>query len=35
MLLASIEPSDQGGRDERTFECPECAFAETVNVQYM
>jgi hypothetical protein len=34
MFLASIEPSDQTGRDQRTYECVECAFAETETVQF-
>jgi hypothetical protein len=34
MLLATIEPTDQIGRDARTFECAECAYAETVIVQF-
>lgn len=34
MLLASIEPTDQAGHDARTFECADCAFAETEIVQW-
>lgn len=29
MFLAYIEPADQAGCDQWTFECTECAFAET------
>lgn len=34
MFLARIEPTDQAGRDQRTYECVECAFAETETVQF-
>ena len=34
MFLASIEPSTQAGHDQRTYECMECAFAETEIVQF-
>jgi len=34
MLFAFVEPTDQLGHDARTFECTECAYAETVIVQY-
>jgi hypothetical protein len=34
MLLAFVEPTDQLGHDARTFECTECAYAETAIVQY-
>ena len=34
MLLSSIEPSEQDGHDERTFECSKCVYAETVVVQF-
>jgi hypothetical protein len=30
MFLSKIEPFEQGGRDERTFECSNCAYAEAV-----
>jgi len=33
MLLARIEPSDEADRDERTFECVQCAYAETTTVK--
>jgi hypothetical protein len=34
MFLSQIEPTEQDGYDERTFECTECAYAETVIVQF-
>jgi hypothetical protein len=34
MFLARIDPTDKVGEDERTFECNECAYAETVIVQF-
>jgi hypothetical protein len=34
MLLSQIEPTDQAGYDERTFECSECAYAETFTVKF-
>jgi hypothetical protein len=34
MLISQIDPSDQDGYDERTFECSECAYAETLIVQF-
>lgn len=34
MFLSLIEPTDQAGQDDRTFECPNCAFVETVSVKY-
>jgi len=33
MLLSRVEPSELVGRDERTFECAECAYAETTTVR--
>ena len=33
MLLSRVEPSDEVGRDERTFECAACAYAETTTVR--
>ena len=33
MLLARIEP-DKPDHDRRTFECPECAHAESIVVKY-
>jgi hypothetical protein len=33
-LLSRIEPSDQIDRDERTFECSLCAYAETTTVKF-
>jgi hypothetical protein len=34
MLLSQIEPCDEGGYDRRTFECTNCAYGETVIVQF-
>lgn len=34
MLLSRIEPSDEIDRDERTFECSRCAYAETTTVKF-
>ena len=34
MFLASIEPTDQAHLDQRTYECMDCAFAETETVQF-
>jgi hypothetical protein len=34
MLLSQIDPTDQEGYDERTFECSECAYAETVTIKF-
>jgi len=34
MLLGCIEPTDRAGEDVRTFECSECAYAETVIVEF-
>jgi len=34
MLLSQIEPTEQDGYDERTFECIKCAYAETIIVQF-
>jgi ribosomal protein S27AE len=34
MFLAQIEPSEQDGHDERTFECTKCAYAEIVIVKF-
>jgi hypothetical protein len=34
ILLSKIEPTDQDGYDERTFECTQCAYAETAIVQF-
>src|SRR5262245_43260276 len=33
MLLSLVELSDDVGRDERTFECAACAYAETTTVR--
>jgi len=33
MLLSRVEPSDEVGRDEHTFECAACAYAETTTVR--
>jgi hypothetical protein len=32
-MLSSIEPSDEANCDERTFECSQCAYAETMTVK--
>lgn len=34
MFLATIEPADLADYDERTYECMECAFAETETVRF-
>jgi hypothetical protein len=34
MFLSLIEPSDEIDRDERTFECSTCAYAETITVNF-
>src|SRR5262249_28275301 len=34
MFLSQVEPTGQDGYDERTFECSQCAYAETVIVQF-
>jgi hypothetical protein len=34
MFLSRIEPSDETGYDERTFECSLCAYAETTTVKF-
>jgi hypothetical protein len=34
MFLVCIEPTDDAGEDERTFECSKCAYAETVLVKF-
>ena len=34
MFLVCIEPTDDAGKDERTFECSKCAYAETVIVKF-
>jgi ribosomal protein S27AE len=34
MFLVRIEPTDDAGEDERTFECGKCAYAETVIVKF-
>ncbi|MGC1702289.1 MAG: hypothetical protein WA796_26775 [Pseudolabrys sp.] len=34
MFLVCIEPTDDAGEDERTFECSKCAYAETVIVKF-
>ena len=33
MLLTRIEP-DKSDHDRRTFECPECAYEESIVVKY-
>jgi hypothetical protein len=34
MFLSQIEPSTEVDHDARTFECPTCAYAETVTVKF-
>ena len=34
MFLSHIDPSDEAGYDERTFECTTCAYAETTTVKF-
>jgi hypothetical protein len=34
MFLVCIEPTDDAGEDERTFECSKCAYAETLIVKF-
>jgi hypothetical protein len=34
MFLSHIEPSQETGHDERTFECSLCAYAETAGVKF-
>ncbi len=34
LFLVRVNPTDQCGEDERIFECTECAYAETVTVQF-
>jgi hypothetical protein len=34
MFLADIEATDKVGQDRRTFECIDCAFAETEIAQF-
>ena len=34
MFLSLIAPSDEIDRDERTFECSTCAYAETITVNF-
>lgn len=34
MLLSRIEPSEEPGHDERTFECSLCAYAETTTIKF-
>ena len=34
MFLVCIEPTDNAGEDERTFECSKCAYAESVIVKF-
>jgi hypothetical protein len=33
MVLSRVEPSDVVGRDEHTFECAECVYAEMTTVR--
>jgi len=34
MFLVCIEPTDQAGHDQRTFECSTCAYVEVAVVKY-
>jgi hypothetical protein len=34
MFLVCIEPTDDAGEDERTFECSKCAYAEALIVKF-
>jgi len=34
MFLVCIEPTDDAGEDERTFECSKCAYAEMLIVKF-
>jgi ribosomal protein S27AE len=34
MFLAKLEPAEKEGRDERTFECAQCAYGERVIVKF-
>jgi len=34
MFLSFIEPTKNDGEEWRTFECMECAYAETVTVKF-
>jgi hypothetical protein len=34
LFLVSVNPTEKPGEDERIFECTDCAYAETVIVQF-
>ena len=34
MLLSRIEPTDKIDYDQQTYECPTCAYAETVTDEF-
>ena len=34
LFLAYIEPADDVGYEARTYECPMCAYGETVTVKF-
>jgi hypothetical protein len=34
LFLSRIEPTDQVGHEERTYECLMCAYEETVTVKF-
>jgi len=34
LFLACIEPADSDGYEDRTYECPMCAYGETVAVKF-
>jgi hypothetical protein len=34
MFLALVEPCSEVDREERTFECTQCAYGETVTVKF-
>ena len=34
LFLSHIEPSDRVGHEERIYECPVCAYGETVTVKF-
>jgi hypothetical protein len=34
MFLSCLEPTDQAGQDQLTFECTTCAYTETTTVEF-
>lgn len=34
MSLCAVEPSEKPDNDQRTFECPSCAYAETATIKF-